>query len=356
MTDTHIQTYQHLLTQFAGIPPREQSARSFLEIAGFPNYENVISNVLAYFFDCSEVHNLRDLLVKSVLAQAGQAVELVRETVVEREVYTENKKRIDLVIQTEKHLIVIENKIFAQLYNDLGEYAGYADALAKELDRTPVKIILSPFPVAVSAGMKQHQFVAITYAGFFAEIRSQLGHYIKNVHLDSLAILRDFMSGIEKIYTHAMQNKALYDFFTKNQDQIENLFAEYQEGQKGFITEISTLKDLITLETDDRKITQFIWRKILLAHDITLPDGSTVCAEILRRYGGWQINVFARGKNFQVSWNPELLKKLALFEQADLESKRSGNKVQWEVIPEHTDLPEIAGKMKAVLSKMKYKR
>ena len=40
-----------LLNEFARLPPHEDRPLTFMEIAGYPHYENVCSNTLAYFLD-----------------------------------------------------------------------------------------------------------------------------------------------------------------------------------------------------------------------------------------------------------------------------------------------------------------
>ncbi len=40
--------------------------KTFFDVSGFPHYENVISNILAFFFDVNEEHGLKDLWLKSL--------------------------------------------------------------------------------------------------------------------------------------------------------------------------------------------------------------------------------------------------------------------------------------------------
>ena len=40
--------------------------KTFFDVAGFPHYENVLSNILAFFFYTNEEHNLKDLWIKSL--------------------------------------------------------------------------------------------------------------------------------------------------------------------------------------------------------------------------------------------------------------------------------------------------
>jgi hypothetical protein len=101
-----------------------------MEIAGYPHYENVCSNILAFYLDPEEVHGL-GTLVLDALARVGSiaaADEGVGGNVsVEREVITDNGNRIDILIETDAHAILIENKIYASVENPLKDYAAYLD-------------------------------------------------------------------------------------------------------------------------------------------------------------------------------------------------------------------------------------
>ena len=45
---------------------------TFLDISGFPHYENVCSNILKFFFSSDELHGLKDLLVRALLVSLGE--------------------------------------------------------------------------------------------------------------------------------------------------------------------------------------------------------------------------------------------------------------------------------------------
>ena len=52
--------YEKLLEKFADLPKVESAPPTFMEIAGYPHYENVCSNILAFFFDTEEQHEYKD--------------------------------------------------------------------------------------------------------------------------------------------------------------------------------------------------------------------------------------------------------------------------------------------------------
>ena len=108
------------------IPIKE---KTFMDISGYPHYENVSSNILAFYFNTQEEHNFKNLLTNSlikVLQNKGIAIDLIDDDcVVEvfREYTTIKKNRIDIVLQSNDLVIGIENKLDSSVYNDLIDYA-----------------------------------------------------------------------------------------------------------------------------------------------------------------------------------------------------------------------------------------
>jgi len=110
-TSSIFNQFESLLDIFQTLPKAKQY-RTVMQVSGYPHYENVSSNILAFFFDPEEEHGLSDLLLQSLFKVIHQAqnttsdnkevstLELPSfETVkIEREYTTDGKKRIDLVI------------------------------------------------------------------------------------------------------------------------------------------------------------------------------------------------------------------------------------------------------------------
>ncbi len=139
--------YDALLNDFRALPGRVERPRTFMEIAGYPHYENVCSNILAFFMDPEESHGLKTLVLDA-LANAGNiatADEGVGGNVsVEREVVTHAGNRIDILITTDTHAILIENKIFAAAYNPFPDYSRFLDGLARDRRKHKLLLTLSP--------------------------------------------------------------------------------------------------------------------------------------------------------------------------------------------------------------------
>jgi hypothetical protein len=113
----NINILEKLLDDFKKVPLIEPEKQTFLEISGFPHYENVISNILCFFFDTEETHRFNDFLLKSLLECYDSEIVLDNLTTnfVQKEVVTQKQKRIDILIETDEIIVAIENKIL-QIY------------------------------------------------------------------------------------------------------------------------------------------------------------------------------------------------------------------------------------------------
>ncbi len=107
--------FHQLLDAFKSLPSRIKDP-TFMEIAGYPHHENVCSNILKFYLQPDASHGLSDLCLKALLSLAS-VYEPQSNVTVEREVTTKTGKRIDLLIQSDTHLIAIENKIYHSAVN-----------------------------------------------------------------------------------------------------------------------------------------------------------------------------------------------------------------------------------------------
>ena len=124
---------------------------TFLEVARINEKEIYISNLLAFFFDEGAPHPLGNIFFRALyqLGTKGKTPEEDTEIrSVSREHLTDKNKKIDILIQTNHHVVVIEAKIWARLYNDLEDYKNTADDLARsdegegEKDKRVIRVVL----------------------------------------------------------------------------------------------------------------------------------------------------------------------------------------------------------------------
>jgi hypothetical protein len=206
------------------VPEVKQLPKTFMEIAGYPHYENAVSNILQFFFSPDEEHDFQDLFIYCLLNCINKktdqpfdfSIDLVK---VEREFPGHKKTRIDLLIlsgdpeKEEGDAIIIECKVWAQLYNNLDHYW---DAVNK---KNKVGVILS---LNKEYNISHSSFINITFEEFINEIINNLGRYLIYASDKHIVFLKDFIANLSSIKTSATMSD-YYKFYYEHQEKINRL-------------------------------------------------------------------------------------------------------------------------------------
>ncbi|MCY3767494.1 MAG: PD-(D/E)XK nuclease family protein, partial [Gemmatimonadetes bacterium] len=223
------------------VPPRPERPPTLMEISGYPHYENVCSNILAFFFDPDKPHGLGTLFLDA-LVQIGCIKDpgtIGVDVHVNREEATSSGNRIDLLIRSHSHAIVIENKIFAGAdYNPLGDYSKHLCSLKQPNKR---KFLLTLHPVRGDSDVG-HGFTNITYADFVSNLRGLLGEYVAGADTRYLTIMLDFLNTLDHLREGVAMNQKLVDFLAKDEH-----FAEAQR----FFKEVDTFREELRKRVSD---------------------------------------------------------------------------------------------------------
>src|ERR1041385_7792226 len=116
-----IDEWNALLKQFV---PSPKVNKGFLQVAGRGNLENVTSNILAFFLNPDEDHGLGSLVLESLLDLVCPGIDSQEyrpgDVSVRREVCcVVSDGKLDILVSLRGHLIGLENKVDALVYNDL---------------------------------------------------------------------------------------------------------------------------------------------------------------------------------------------------------------------------------------------
>ena len=142
---------EELNKNFASFFERRNTEREphVLEIIKRNNRETIMVNLLDFFIQ-DKYHDIGEKLYQNLLQcinNKSEKFDYGKLVSVKTEQSTEEKKRIDMVIETEKAIIMIEAKVNHVLNNNLVIYAEYANKLKKEKNKKHLKkIILSKWP------------------------------------------------------------------------------------------------------------------------------------------------------------------------------------------------------------------
>ena len=268
-----------LLNEFAKLPTYEDRPLTFMEIAGYPHYENVCSNILAYFLDPEQQHGLGTLVLDALVnvRESDPSNESVGSNLsVEREVYTDSGNRIDIFIESDTHAILIENMIFAGVENPLADYTDYLD------HRTPQDVakrtfLLTLFPTDEG---KDYEFENLTYATFVDRIRSRLGHHVSRADTRYLTLLLDVLNTLEYLKEGTRMNQRFVDLLAERKGDVESLLSELSEFTDELRKKVQQLRGLIDVDKHNN-VHQRLYRERWglfddLAHNITVSDDLTV--------------------------------------------------------------------------------
>ncbi|MDD3207427.1 MAG: PD-(D/E)XK nuclease family protein [Bacilli bacterium] len=270
---------------------------NYFEIANYPHYENVISNILQFLFDTREEHKLYDLWLKSILKvyiEKSGKFDLNIEGLEVRNIFREysniSKDRIDILIECESLLIVIENKIFAKDYNDFESYSSMAEHYRKAMaDKNVeiVKIILSLFPINAN---NKSGFYNVKYEELFQQIAKEKEVYttipkweiFQNELIENIKRRKEstYMKLDEEWIKFVSENKAsISKFIEKHETESSNRLPLIKSIDRFIIDQIE--KDSVFGEKINK---HGVYRSTQAFHcsqftDIKVGSSDTICIE-----------------------------------------------------------------------------
>lgn len=342
--------HQDLLAEFRRLPPSPRNL-TFMQIAGYPHYENVCSNILAFYLDPQEDHCLGDLVLTALLEVAGAADNSQTETArIHREYVTHHNKRIDLVIQSEGLVVGIENKIYHWLANDLSHYSKVLENLGKP-DLTVVKIVLGLHAIRqpLPGG-----FRSVTYLQLWDAVEQRLGRHLAQASQKWLNYLTDFIQTTRNLSQRNMELLPNDKFFIENNQAIEKLIHERWQFIGRLHERVSRLHAMVIDDTQWKPLNlakkPWIWQKNCLVFDFRFQERFPIAIDLYLRPSGWEMQLLARkgGEAFlaQLFTEAPTLKKFA-----NAELTKNGRWIihRWPVI---ADLAEIEISLHDVLKSL----
>lgn len=224
----NLQELQDFLDQHE-IPKSKKRPKTFLGIAKQPHYENVLSNMYAFFFRMKEVHGFKDLFIKSLLqlinesklSKEKQSLQNFNSFSAVTEYSTDNGGRIDLLLINDDQAIIIENKVYHDIKrNDLDDY--WNSTKIDSDDSNKLGIILSLNPVAESEYSKfehKSQYLNVTHLEFLNRVQKNLGAYLLDANHKYQIFLTDLIQNVINMSTTILKPEEI-NFYFDNQEKI----------------------------------------------------------------------------------------------------------------------------------------
>ena len=241
--NTDIKSLQTFLDQ-APIPQVKTKPKTFLEIARQPHYENVISNIYAFYFDPHEEHGLGHLFINSFIEcikeqmqQEKNFLDDFQEFVIETEYGTEDKGRIDLFLYNDEQAIIIENKIYHHLANNLDDYWNTATKEVKTKNIVGVLLTLGKH-----SGNLHQNFVNVLHFDFLKAVMSNIGNHLMEASEKYVTFLKDLYQNIENMSTKLLSSDD-FKFYIENQDKILDTVKFNDQAKDHITTQIENAWD-----------------------------------------------------------------------------------------------------------------
>ena len=222
--------------------------KNIFSIGGRGHYENPISDLLAFFLDIREVHGFGDLVLKSI----NEAAKLpTKDTDIiappQREVRTNDEKRIDILVEGEDYVTIIENKIRHHCAaNPFDSYRAFLNEYYKGKKQNLVLL-------SVRKEIPPLGWSSLTYKELLLSIKKNIGEYVVKIQYSKWLILfREFLINIEQeCETDPMTNDR-FEFVYKNYQalrELQKIVDEYikELHEKG----LDAIRKAIGLESSD---------------------------------------------------------------------------------------------------------
>lgn len=222
------------------IPAVKFRRKNFLEIANYPHYENVISNFYAFYLDQNEEHKFKDMFLQCFISLIKSKKEIdieFSEYAVYTELSTKKGNRIDLLIEEsdESKAIIIENKIYHALQNDLEDYW----KSIKARDKNKVGVVLTLNPISIN----NKNFINITHTEFLHEIKKEIGYYLNEADDRHILFLKDFTENLESFKYRKEEMMEPLKFYFENKEKILKLSNLQEEARQHIINSIKEASD-----------------------------------------------------------------------------------------------------------------
>ncbi|MFW1858006.1 PD-(D/E)XK nuclease family protein [Acinetobacter defluvii] len=225
MTENLLQKYENLLLKAQQYKVPEKEA-TFFDTAFRKHHENPTTELLNFFLDQNENHDLDDVFYQGFIQTIKDAntdfenFNFGRLEALGREEITQDNKRIDLWIETQHALIIVEVKIRNEQNNPIDDYSAWAENRVLSNAKKIVKIVLN-----IDGQSNFSEWLGISFQALANHIRLFLAQKSLNIGLSKWVVFaRDFLLHLDNFYKLEVINVKLIDFVVKNHVEIQKLF------------------------------------------------------------------------------------------------------------------------------------
>lgn len=208
---------------FKKLPFNKGQRKSFIDIMGVSHLESVSSKTLAFFLNTQEEHKLNDLVISALFDVIGESFPYqihTQNVILEKRI--EQGGRLDFWVETNDHIIVIENKIKHHANNNpFSDYVSHA-----QVNNPKNKKLLFILLVIQEPETKPENFIVIKHFDLSKQILKGLGQKTLQADQYYLTYLIDYISAIEKFNPYSEYSKMqmeVVNFYRKNSKILESI-------------------------------------------------------------------------------------------------------------------------------------
>lgn len=297
-----VETIDDLLSNLRSLPASRYREQTFMEIAGYPYFENVCSNVLQFYLQPSNEHGFGTLLLDALAMLINKEIVIDRQNIdVRREELTAEGNRIDIVIESDNFVFGIENKVFAGLKNPFDEYAEHLERMCK--GRQVYKVLLSLRPIQPSPELQG--FYPVSYNLFFQQVIANIGSYFLTAQEHHITFLRDFIQTMQNLQKSTAMDMQRLAYFRDNQQNIEMLLTEVNGLREEMREKVKQLKEITESDIDvsPYSIASGLWRsstglRDVIWYTVKLSDSLWLQFDVLLTPAGWTMGFYNRRGSF----------------------------------------------------------
>jgi len=232
---------------YSDIPKSSEKTYGFLDIIGKVHDENINTRLYGYFFNESQNPLISKVFLQSLLKIIKEKCK--REFSIESyntilEDYTKKGNRIDLVLlQSDKEkVIIIENKIYHTLNNDLSDYWNNYESINNE---NKVGILLTLFKHSIPEEVKD-KFINITHFELISEIKRTGIPF--DIQPRTYIYLLDFFNAITSLSNFNTMDE-LTKFYFKHSSKIQEVIQTSNSAINYIKNEIQKTAEALELNT-----------------------------------------------------------------------------------------------------------
>ncbi len=195
------------------LKPKEKTVFS---IGGRGHYENPISDVLAFFLDPNEDHELGSLVAQAMLKCAGVPAAPHSIHAIYREYVTSEQARLDLVLVGDDWLLAIENKVYHTANNPFDHYQEHLNKSFPE--HKQYFILLSP------KNDKAEGWHPVSFTDLAQAIQANMAEQVLELPFNKWHFfLRDFLTNLKSLSGADAMDDTTFELLQENMSDIYRL-------------------------------------------------------------------------------------------------------------------------------------